>query len=44
MATKNKNANAEVLSYRHADRRKNNPEVGMVSPDTDPDQPKTAYS
>lgn len=44
MATKNKVAQAEVLSYRHADRRKNNPEVGMVSPDTDPDQPKTTYS
>lgn len=44
MATKNKSTNAEVLSYRHADRRKNNPEVGMVSPDTDPDQPKTTYS
>ena len=44
MATKNKSTNAEVLSYRHADRRKNNPEVGMVSPDTDPDDPKTTYS
>lgn len=35
---------SEVLSYRHSDRRKNNPEVGMVSPDTDPDDPKTTYA
>jgi adenine-specific DNA-methyltransferase len=35
---------SEVLSYRHSDRRKNNPEVGVVSPDTDPDQPKTKYA
>ena len=44
MAKKIKDTNSEVLSYRHNDRRKNNPEVGMVSPDTDPDQPKTTYS
>jgi adenine-specific DNA-methyltransferase len=35
---------AQVLSYRHGDRRKNNPEVGMVNPDTDPDQPKTKWA
>jgi adenine-specific DNA-methyltransferase len=34
----------QVLSYRHADRRKNNPEVGMVDPDTDPAQPKTTWA
>ena len=44
MATKNKVTQTKVLSYRHADRRKNNPEVGMVSPDTDPDDLKTTYS
>ena len=44
MAKKIKDTDSEVLSYRHSDRRKNNPEVGMVSPDTDPDQPKTTYS
>ena len=44
MAKKIKDTNAEVLSYRHSDRRKNNPEAGVVSPDTDPDQPKTTYS
>ena len=27
---------ADILSYRHPDRRKNNPEVGMVTPATDP--------
>lgn len=27
----------QVISYRHADRRVNNPEVGMVTPATDPD-------
>lgn len=35
---------AQVLSYRHKDRRKNNPEVGMVDPDTDPAQPKTKWA
>ena len=35
---------AQVLSYRHGDRRKNNPEVGMVDPDTDPAQPKTRWA
>ena len=44
MAKNNKNSSSEVLSYRHSERRKNNPEVGMVSPDTDPDDPKTTYS
>ena len=44
MVKKIKDTNSEVLSYRHSDRRKNNPEVGVVSPDTDPDQPKTTYA
>lgn len=30
-------AASEILSYRHADKRKNNPEVGMVKPENDPD-------
>lgn len=34
----------QVLSYRHGDRRKNNPEVGMVDPDTDPVEPKTTWA
>jgi adenine-specific DNA-methyltransferase len=33
-----------VLSYRHADRRKNNPEVGLVNEDTDPEQPKKVWA
>jgi len=33
----------QVLSYRHTDRRKNNPEVGMVSPASDPEQPRTLW-
>ena len=33
-----------VLSYRHADKRRNNPEVGMVDPDSDPDEGKTRYA
>lgn len=28
---------ARILSYRHTDRRRNNPEVGMVNESTDPD-------
>lgn len=34
----------QVLSYRHPDRRKNNPEVGLVNEASDPEQPKTAWS
>ena len=33
----------QVLSYRHTETRVNNPEVGMVHPDNDPDQPKTIW-
>ena len=36
-------AQADILSYRHPDRRKNNPEVGMVTPATDPDEGKTRW-
>lgn len=35
---------AQVLSYRHADRRKNNPEVGLVSEASDPEQPKREWA
>jgi adenine-specific DNA-methyltransferase len=35
---------AQVISYRHADRRKNNPEVGLVSEASDPEQPKKAWA
>lgn len=36
-------AEPDILSYRHPDRRKNNPEVGMVTPATDPDDGKTTW-
>jgi len=34
----------QVLSYRHQDKRKNNPEVGMVTPATDPDAGRTKWA
>ena len=34
----------EVLSYRHGETRMNNPEVGMVHADTDPDGEKTRWA
>lgn len=34
----------QVISYRHLDKRKNNPEVGMVTPATDPDAGKTTWT
>lgn len=34
----------QVLAYRHADRRKNNPEVGLVNEASDPEQPKAVYA
>jgi adenine-specific DNA-methyltransferase len=33
-----------VLAYRHADRRKNNPEVGLVNEASDPEQAKTPWA
>ncbi|MDZ4780060.1 MAG: site-specific DNA-methyltransferase [Planctomycetia bacterium] len=33
----------QVLSYRHSERRKNNPQVGLVNEATDPPQPKTTW-
>lgn len=33
----------QILGYRHPDRRKNNPEVGMVTPATDPDDARTTW-
>lgn len=35
---------AAILSYRHGHKRKNNPDVGVVTPETDPEQPKTAWA
>lgn len=35
---------AQVISYRHADRRKNNPEVGLVSEASDPQQPRKEWA
>ena len=32
-----------IISYRHTDKRKNNPEVGMVSESTDPDDGKDRW-
>ncbi|NUQ16202.1 MAG: site-specific DNA-methyltransferase [Flavobacteriales bacterium] len=43
-AEPNTGGEAAILSYRHAQRRANNPEVGMVSPETDPDEPRTSYA
>lgn len=33
-----------VLQYRHEDKRKNNPPVGLVKPETDPEQPRTEWA
>jgi adenine-specific DNA-methyltransferase len=38
------NGPVQVVSYRHHNKRANNPEVGMVHPENDPDQPKTTYA
>lgn len=35
---------AEILAYRHPDRRANNPEVGMVTPATDPEAGKNRWA
>ena len=41
--TESKAETAKVLPYRHDEKRKNNPEVGMVKPENDPDEGKTVY-
>lgn len=33
----------QVLSYRHEQKRKNNPQIGLVNPESDPDQPQTTW-
>lgn len=48
MAKKPKSLTADwkqmIVSYRHDAKRVNNPDVGMVNPETDPDQPKTSWA
>lgn len=34
----------KVLSYRHDQKRRNNPDVGVVTPETDPEQPRTTWA
>lgn len=43
-AAKKSDEPPEVLSYRHGETRVNNPEVGMVHAETDPDGEKTHWS
>ncbi|MDD2728836.1 site-specific DNA-methyltransferase [Malikia sp.] len=35
---------AQIIAYRHPDKRVNNPEVGMVTPATDPEAGKTRWA
>ncbi|MDP1690670.1 MAG: site-specific DNA-methyltransferase [Burkholderiaceae bacterium] len=35
---------SQVISYRHKDKRKNNPQVGLVNEASDPPQPKTTWA
>lgn len=35
---------AQVIAYQHDQKRRNNPDVGAVTPETDPDQPKTTWA
>jgi adenine-specific DNA-methyltransferase len=37
-------SDSQILSYRHPNKRVNNPDVGLVNPETDPAQPKTAWA
>lgn len=34
----------KVIAYQHKEKRTNNPDVGVVTPDNDPDQPKTTWA
>jgi len=35
---------AKVIAYQHDQKRKNNPDVGVVTPDNDPGQPRTRWA
>lgn len=37
-------AEEKLVAYQHTDQRINNPEVGLVTPDDDPSQPKTTWA
>jgi len=37
-------SDSQILSYRHPNKRVNNPDVGLVNPETDPAQPKTVWA
>ena len=41
---KKKDEDPQVIAYRHDQKRRNNPDVGVVTPDNDPDQPKTVWA
>lgn len=41
---KKKGEDAQVIAYRHDQTRKNNPDVGVVTPDNDPGQPKAVWA
>ncbi|WP_295915247.1 site-specific DNA-methyltransferase [uncultured Xanthomonas sp.] len=34
----------QIIAYRHNQKRRNNPDVGVVTPDNDPEQPKTQWA
>lgn len=34
----------QVIAYQHDQKRRNNPDVGVVTPETDPEQPKTTWA
>ncbi|KQX97766.1 DNA methylase [Rhodanobacter sp. Root480] len=42
--TRGAESEEKVVAYQHKDHRTNNPEVGLVTPDDDPDQPKTTWA
>lgn len=35
---------ANIIAYQHDQKRRNNPDVGVVTPETDPDQPRTTWA
>ena len=39
-----KGPDAKIIAYQHDQKRINNPDVGVVTPETDPDQPKTTWA
>ena len=43
-AARRSNDATDIIAYQHDQKRRNNPDVGVVTPETDPEQPRTTWA